>query len=210
MATCELVSGDGTLLRAESLEREDDWVVAVHELGRDLDSLALLASLWAEEGPSLLAVDLRGHGASEGEPDPGSIGGDVAAACDFARRRGARHVSLVAVGSSATPALHGVGVDPVEAIVLVSPAPATPEEIAVLQDRRAGKLVLYGAHDAAAAAAAESLRHRCAGWSSTVAFATADQGTELLLGRWGAHAGERIRHFVDEQRHLASLPLRRY
>jgi pimeloyl-ACP methyl ester carboxylesterase len=201
---------DATTLRGECLLRSDDWVVAAHDSGEDLDTVGPVAWLWAQDGPSFLAFDLRGHGMSDGHANLASVPGDIAAACRFAKDRCAQHISLLAIGASATQAVRAPLPDGVGALVLFSPPQPTLGKLPGLQQPLVAKLILYGAHDEEMARAAEALRRSCAGWASTVGFPTARQGRELLRGRWGAYVGERVQRFVDEQRYLATLPMRRF
>src|SRR5206468_2806753 len=130
---------DGVLLRGLARGGEKAWVVLAHDEGADLDSLAPLAAGLAGARFSTLAVDLRGHGASEGEPDLDRAALDVEAAVDAARAAGAAEVFLVAAGAAAEGAL--VAQRPVGGTVLLSPR---VRDGAPVRERTEAKLLLAG------------------------------------------------------------------
>jgi pimeloyl-ACP methyl ester carboxylesterase len=206
------IAAAGAVLRGEMCQRGSDWVVLVHEIGSDLDECRPLLTNWGDDGPSVLAVDLRGHGGSDGEPDPRTVAGDVAAAIGFARSQGAAHVSLVAAGASAEGALAATEPAPVEVLVLLSPEAGALAEGAhggALSSTLCAKLIFYGSASDEAEEVSGALLKASVGPASRVAFPTAEQGAALLAGEWSAHVLDRTRLFIDEQRHLAADPLRR-
>jgi pimeloyl-ACP methyl ester carboxylesterase len=206
------IEADGAVLRGELCRRGSDWVVLVHEIGSDLDACRPLFANWDDEGPSVLAVDLRGHGGSDGEPDPATVAVDVAAAVGFARSQGAAHVSLIAAGSSAEGAIAATRQAPVEALVLLSPesaAPAASRDGTALSSTLCAKLIFYGSASERAEEVSGALLKATVGPASRVAFPTAEQGTALLRGEWADHVLDRTRLYLDEQRYLAADPLRR-
>jgi pimeloyl-ACP methyl ester carboxylesterase len=98
------LSSEGLRLRAwlgvESAERPS--VVVVHGLGDSLESYLEHARPLRERGHSVLLVDLRGHGGSEGSYT--TLGGreraDVRAAMEELRRRGLAGHGIVLMGHS--------------------------------------------------------------------------------------------------------------
>src|SRR6476661_11144430 len=106
---------DGTVLRGERWCGDDTWLVLAHDRTRDLDDWRPLQPLVAERGRSALALDLRGHGGSDGDGwDPEA---DLSAALAHAREQGAVAVSVVAAGETALAALHLQA----DVLVLLSP-----------------------------------------------------------------------------------------
>jgi pimeloyl-ACP methyl ester carboxylesterase len=168
----ELVTADGVLLRGLARGDEEAWVVLVHDEGADLDSLAPLAEGLADARFATLAVDLRGHGASDGEPDFDSAALDVQAALDWARAAGAAEVFLVAAGAAGEGAL--VAGREVGATVLFSPR---VREDAPVRERTGPKLLLAGAGEPV-----HELSARLIGPRLVVELPTPRRGHELLAG----------------------------
>lgn len=85
------------------------WVVFLHAMPVAKESWNALATILQQEGYAGIAIDLRGHGASDGGPDGyvhfsdsehrGSIR-DVDAAVDFLRGMGARNDRIAIIGAS--------------------------------------------------------------------------------------------------------------
>ena len=98
------LNSEGLRLRAWLAEApgERSAVVIVHGLGDSLESYLEHARPLRERGHSVLLVDLRGHGGSEGSYT--TLGGreraDVAAAMDELRRRGLATHGIVLMGHS--------------------------------------------------------------------------------------------------------------
>src|SRR5262249_9615068 len=174
---------------------------------------------------TILAVDLRGHGASDGEWHPGKAIEDVMTTIEFARARGAEFVAAIAAGASAAGVLLVADKGGPDALVLLSAqaptktspstrsgvVPAGPRpETRVTLPRGSGvpKLFLVGAHDLASRHATDDLRRASIGWAAAVTFPTHDHGTELLHGAWLGHVREQILGFLREQRYLARSRVR--
>lgn len=95
---------DGLRLRAWLLRATGDGppVVMTHGLGDSLESLTPTARRWAERGHSVLLVDLRGHGGSEGRHITlgGLERGDVEAGIAALQSRGLAGSGLILSGVS--------------------------------------------------------------------------------------------------------------
>ncbi len=206
----EFVTADGVTLRGECRRGDRDWVVLVHDLGSDLDCWDLFPELW--DWPlSVLAFDLRGHGGSDGNTSLRSVQCDVVAATGFARSHGRGFVCVVAAGKGAVNALNVPPDDLADAYVLVSPDPNDlGTDLASLRAPQAAKMVIVGSLDEGSDLTARALSSASIGPCTVVSFPTNDQGTDLLKGKWGGHAFERMNRFVQEQRYLASDEMRRY
>ena len=66
----ETSAEDGAVLRGVRWPGEPACVVLIHDLGQDLDAWHPLEGVLDETNCSRLAIDLRGHGLSEGTHDP--------------------------------------------------------------------------------------------------------------------------------------------
>src|SRR5689334_9523732 len=99
----EIVAGDGAVIRGQRWGNGPDWIILLHNAGtdRDLDDWRpLLPSIMTLER-TLLTIDLRGHGASDGEwNETQATSSDIAALVDFARTNGATWVVLGGDGNS--------------------------------------------------------------------------------------------------------------
>ena len=122
------VLSDGLLLRTWTRRGSDarPAVVIVHGLGDSLESYVDRADVFARRGHTVLLLDLRAHGASEGGYT--TLGGhereDVRAAMEALRREGRAGAGLVLMGHSmgAVAALRAaVGQPGVRAVVVEAP-----------------------------------------------------------------------------------------
>ena len=100
----EIPLGAGSVLRGEACQGGDIWAVLAHDQGEDLDRWQDVPEQLAAYGVSAVAIDLRGHGGSDGEPDATSALEDLELAIDAARLRRAA-AAVVAAGATATAAL---------------------------------------------------------------------------------------------------------
>jgi dienelactone hydrolase len=124
------VSHDGTPLAGmvyEATARPSPGVVLVHMLRRSKDEWTPLANRLQQQGATVLAFDLRGHGGSGGDAAAlGAMSGDVRAAVEWlATRPGMRGGAIAVVGASlgANLAVHAAaGSSAVAAVALVSPS----------------------------------------------------------------------------------------
>ena len=202
----EIATDDGVALRGERWDGGDMWVVLLHDLGpeEDLDRWRPLLPHLADGGWTVLALDLRGHGASDGEWSVDRAVPDVAAALGFARARGATRVVVVAAGESAVAALHASATAAADALVLLSPAIDADQSVTDLRGTGEAKLIVVGASEAAPRRAAERLRNASIGWALLVNLPTPAQGTALLNGMHGRRVQAQVVRFLAEQRYLAA------
>jgi pimeloyl-ACP methyl ester carboxylesterase len=171
-------------LSGELTRGGDDWIVLVHESGRDLDG-------WKPVVPELarlltvLAFDLRGHGGSDGSPR--SVEEDVHAALEFARAGAARSVLVAAAGDSVAPAAACASAG----FVALGPtgAPVAPASVP--------RLIVVASRDEEQVAAGASLRAG-GGWAVVVNIPTAERGLDLLAGDWGSGVRSHLLVFVKD------------
>lgn len=116
---------DGVTLRGAEYGGGTRGVVLVHGEGRSAGDWTWLAEKLATRGHRVVAVDLRGHGESDGsvaEEDWSKMVADVRAAVAHLRGRGATELVLVGSRVGANLALNAAAVEPaVTGLVLVSP-----------------------------------------------------------------------------------------
>lgn len=194
---------DGTLLRGLQWASEADWALLLHDAREDLDLEAwfgLIPHLLGQD-LSVLAVDLRGHGGSEGAWNPALAVDDVAAMIRFARDGGARSIVVIADGAAAIAAARAAEQTPVDGLVLVSPR--LGEDKPAPRGAGEAKLLIAGVRDPAAKAALDRLRAASIGWALAVNLPTTEQGGALLDGEWAANARDHLFAFLRERRLLS-------
>jgi alpha-beta hydrolase superfamily lysophospholipase len=129
-----LRSSDGTGLAAElwPAAAGAPGVAIVHGAGSRKENHGDFARLCREAGMSALTLDLRGHGASGGEPGPGMLD-DVMAALDALAERGAGRLGVRGSSLGGFLALHAASRHPA-ARAAVALCPAGAERLARLYE----------------------------------------------------------------------------
>lgn len=177
------------------------WAVLVHDEGRDLDAWKAVVGWLLGAGLCVIAFDLRGHGASDGEPDAASAPQDVLAALRFAESQGARWKALIGAGLGATAAMVAAGERDVAAIVALSPrARIDGIDDEAIRTSRAPKLFVAGSLDRTARAEAEDAHLRTIGWTVLATPPTAVQGSDLLTCDWAPTIVDNALAFLNDYR----------
>jgi alpha-beta hydrolase superfamily lysophospholipase len=206
----QATTADGVTLRGELVRGDDVWLCLVHDVGEDIDAWKPLRRGLARKGWTQLALDLRGHGGSDGEwtGERGEL--DVDLAVTLARRLGARHVCVVAAGRGAVMALQAVerGLpEPLfalpDSLVLLSAGPLDGLDPMRLRGQGLPKLFVYGAKDLLAADS-EALRKASIGWTVGVTFGTEARASALVAER-AANVVDKIHGLLKEQAKLRGL-----
>jgi alpha-beta hydrolase superfamily lysophospholipase len=187
----ELRASDGAVLRGELRRGGETWVVLAHDDGEDLDHWGALAPGLARQGLTVLAVDLRGHGGSEGEPDPTRTAADLADVFEFAREAGARLVVVVAAGATVPPALEAAAETGVSGVVAIAPRGD------VSGPCPAAKLAVVAVQDPAQSEAASALR-RTPGSAVVVSLPLDGGCAELVAGAWRTNVEAYVLAFARE------------
>ena len=123
----EVALADGTVLRGLEHPADGPPLLFVHDLGDDLDAWGSVAATVNSAGFRVIRLELRGHGLSDGEPDPSATMDDLTGA--LAEVGGAfGPAGLVAYGALTRAAFdlgtgHGA---PVHA--LISPTPGSGDD----------------------------------------------------------------------------------
>jgi pimeloyl-ACP methyl ester carboxylesterase len=193
----ELTAGNVSL-RGQRWAGDPLTLLLLHEPGdeHDLDDWRPLIPFLLGNGATTIAVDLRGHGASDGDWTPDLAVSDLAA-CIGAARRQAELVVVCAAGDSAVHAIRASETTTVDGLILLSPADpgATPPRGA-----GAPKLIVVGAGDAVARDSAARLRRVSIGAVLTMTVPSAERGAALLAGELAATCREQILMFLNERR----------
>lgn len=169
----------GIVLRGHEWSQDGLPVLLVHDLGGDLDDWGTTPSVLAGAGFRVMSVELRGHGLSEGEPDPELVRSDMVELLhEVAGSFGP--VAVVVCGAVAEAAFYldeRLGA-PVH--ILASPQPLDPAGIDWSNSTYAMRLVAVGAKSEAARGYADRIYPELRGPKLWVATGTEDQGPELL------------------------------
>jgi pimeloyl-ACP methyl ester carboxylesterase len=185
----KIAVGPSICLRGEACQGGELWAVLVHDQGEDLDRWQDVPEQLAGFGVSVLAIDLRGHGGSDGEPGTASVLDDLDAATGAARLRGAVAVVVVAAGASATIALDRSSAD---AVVAITPQRGGAEPS---PERPLARLLIASRDHAVSSASAAYQAER--GRRTLIArIPVDDTGLDLLSGDWGSNVASYIVTFV--------------
>ena len=120
----EVALADGTVLRGIEHPADGPPLLFVHDLGEDLDAWGSVAPAVRAAGFRVICLELRGHGLSDGEPDPSATLDDVTGA--LAEVQGAFGPCGLVVHGTVGRAAFELGSEhgsPVHAVI--SPAPGT-------------------------------------------------------------------------------------
>ncbi len=202
----ETAMPDGAVIRGEVTAGESTtWLVLVHQEGGDLDDWRPLNAELAQEEWNLLALDLPGHGGSEGEWDQTDGPDAVQAGIDYARAHGAGSVTVVAAGAGAMWALEAAArglADPgrglADCMVLISPGPIGDADPDRIRGDGMSKTILSGAF-APGNEDSVTLLQASIGWTVAVRFPSDASGTALLAGPHRVNVADKIAAFVREQ-----------
>ena len=171
---------DGLVLRGHEWSRDGPPVVFVHDLGDDLDAWGPVTRQVAAQGFRVISMELRGHGLSDGEPDPDRLLEDLVGMLAEVRASFGP-VALAAYGS-VTETLLFLDVRcgaPVQ--VMVAPLGRTPEAIDWRTTRPAMRLVLRGALNEPVSEHVDFIYPRMRGQNMQVTGASSCAGPDLLM-----------------------------
>jgi pimeloyl-ACP methyl ester carboxylesterase len=200
----EVALADGTVLRGIEHPADGPPLLFVHDLGDDLDAWGSVAPDVRSSGFRVICLELRGHGLSDGEPDPSATVDDVTGA--LAEVWGTfGPCGLVAYGTAARAAFelgseHG---SPVHAVI--SPAPGSGragngDDVGSVQSMR---VVFTGAHDEPVHEHVRTIYPKLRGQNMWISTGTALRGPALLQEH--PHLVEQLVMFM--RRHLTAYHL---
>ena len=201
----EIALADGTVLRGIEHPADGPPLLFVHDLGDDLDAWGSVAPDVRSAGFRVICLELRGHGLSDGEPDPSATVGDVTGA--LAEVWGAfGPCGLVVYGTAARAAfdLGGEHGAPVHAVI--SPAPRSGragdggDDIGSAPSMR---VVFTGAHDDPVHEHVRAVYPKLRGQNMWISTGTALRGPALLQEH--PHLVEQLVMFM--RRHLTAYHL---
>ena len=199
----EVALADGTVLRGMEHPADGPPLLFVHDLGEDLDAWGSVAPVMRSQGFRVICLELRGHGLSDGEPDPSATVGDVTGA--LAEVQGAfGPCGLVVHGAVARAAFvlgreHGA---PVHAVISPAPGPGGAGDDGAGQ-AAAMRVVFTGAHDEAVHERVRTFHPKMRGQNMWISTGSALRGPTLLQEH--PHLVEQLVMFM--RRHLTAYHL---
>lgn len=179
----EVRIGDGKTLRGHEFAPSGPPVVFLHEPGLDLDAWGPCTAEFAERGFKVLALDLAGHGLSDGEE--GDWADSISEALgEIGSQWGP--LGVIAAGPTCRPLLDIGADDGVPVQALVSPPPVDQESLR--RSVPSMRLVMCGPDDREAHAAAKAVFDGVRGQRLMITGGGAHQGTELIANN--PHLGD--------------------
>jgi pimeloyl-ACP methyl ester carboxylesterase len=187
-----ITTPDGVALQAAygGTAKAQNGVILVHMAGRSKEDWQLFGETLSHGNVQVLAVDLRGHGASGGKPPEGSppdyaaMVSDVRAAVAWLHAKGCANVTLVGAELGANLVLNEAADDPsVRDLVLLSPGLDYKGVITTDAVRRYGArplLIVASRDDTYAMRSATALDRLATGAHQVQLFDTAGKGTTML------------------------------
>ncbi|HJQ94804.1 MAG TPA: hypothetical protein VJ935_03755 [Acidimicrobiia bacterium] len=172
----------GTKLRGHEWLVLGSPLVFVHDEGRDLDAWGDSLQMAADAGFHVIAVDLRGHGLSDGEPDSTRLGLDVAALVQHVNRVWGP-CGLVLAGRTCRGAF-SLGIEArAPGQVFISPDLSEIDEPAIRASLPAIRMVIVGTLDPVAKSESERVFGALPGQKVMASVGDAARGEELVTGR---------------------------
>ena len=172
--------GNDLTLRGHEWSVDGPPVVFVHDLGHDLDAWGRVTSTMAASGFRVISLELRGHGLSDGDPDPSTVLEDMRLLlAEIVPSFGP--VGLVSYGSASEVLLSLDGEDGAPVQVIISPQQLDPAGVDWAASKRAMRLVIGGALDEHAQEYLEAIYPKMLGEKLWVSVATAEHGPALLV-----------------------------
>lgn len=186
-APTSLTTADGAQLSAEVFGKGTRAVLLVHDEGRSRADWAPVAPRIASAGMQVLAIDLRGHGASGGGPiaeaDWPKLEADVAAGVKWLTAHGATEIHVVGARFGAAVALVAASKTPeVDDLVLLSPAPVHGVKVSAAAAAYGARplLVVSATDDPVVAKTSSWLDSTATGHHQLLTFAGAGAGAQML------------------------------
>ena len=172
----------GTKLRGQEWLVLGPPVVMVHDEGGDLDAWGPVLQMSADAGFHVIAIDLRGHGLSDGDEDSNSLESDVAALVRHVNRVWGK-CGLVLAGRACRGALR-LGSDAgAPAQVLITPDVPEMNEAAIRSSPPVIRMVMVGTLDSPARDESKRVFNALPGQKVMASVGDTARGEELLRGR---------------------------
>ena len=186
----------GAVLRGFRWGTGPDVALLLHEPGVDIDAWGPLPFEIARQLEiEAVAVDLPGHGLSDGPWDPDRLPDLLRNLPDIAPAAGYRF--LIAAGDSAMAALDQEPTLELSGLVCLSPR-IPSDAWRPPRSPRVPKLLLAGAMAGNDLHDSRRLATVCGGWAVVTSYPVTERGTQLLASPWGRHLIEEIGGFLRD------------
>lgn len=172
----------GLVLRGHEFSVDGPPIVFVHDFDADLDAWVPVTSQIAGQGFRVISMDLRGHGLSEGEPDPLSAIDDLRGMLGEIRAIFGP-VGLVSYGRIAHASFFIDERWGAPAQIAVSPVPAEDLNLDIDQSKPAMRMITYGSKDAESSTFIDDYYGRLRGQKLLVSTGADESGPELIRKR---------------------------
>lgn len=182
-------------LRGHAYGRGTCWVVLIHDVGEDLDAWGRLPDTLALAGYRVLAVDLPGHGLSDGPFTCELLPAIVDSLLDHATAQGTTSCHLIAAGPVAGAALAAPGSARISGLTALSPR-LDERWRAALRGHTRPKLLLASSLNQADLDSAQQFFQVCRGPTILSTLPVPQTGCRLLASAWADHALEQILLFL--------------
>ena len=203
----EVATPAGPVVRGQRWGEGSNVAVLIHAPDEDVDAWADFPLFLAGDSLMVVAVDLPGHGLSDDPWEPAHLVDSIRSVVDHVCDDGAKRVFMLAAGASISGALRAAVASDATALVALSPPDAEDDQTAAdLRVSKLPKLLLVGAGQERALAAARRVFQRSAGWTVLSTLPTREQGTGLIVGPWGRQAREQILAFLRDYRSYGNRP----
>lgn len=171
---------NGLELRGHEWSVDGPPVVFVHDLGHDLDAWDRVTSAVARSGFRVISLELRGHGLSDGEPDPSAVVEDMRLLlAEVTSSFGP--VGLVCYGSASEALFSLDDEDGAPVQVIISPRELEPEGVDWAASRWAMRLIIGGSLDEQAQTYLKKIYPKILGEKLWVSVTTTEKGPALLI-----------------------------
>jgi pimeloyl-ACP methyl ester carboxylesterase len=160
----------------------------------DLDDWDDLIPYLLQMGSSIIAIDLRGHGMSDGEPEHSTTHSDLRS---VVTRLGNDSLIALAMGTSVPALIEMSGDTAMAGMVLISPELGND---LVPRSGNIPKLLVGGTLDPEMRAAIRGVQQVSIGPTLTVHVPTTARGKELFGGELGITCREHILNFIRERK----------
>jgi pimeloyl-ACP methyl ester carboxylesterase len=190
-----LASSTLPTLRGHAHGQGTCWVLLVHDVGEDLDAWGRLPETLALAGYRTIAIDLPGHGLSDGPFSLDLLPALVDILLDHATAQGATGCHLIAAGLAASAALASAGSGASPALVGLSPTLDERWREAV-RVHTGPKLLLASSLNQADLESAQQFFQVCRGPTILSTLPVPETGCRLLASAWADHAIEQILLFL--------------
>lgn len=188
----------GVALRGQRWPGGPHAMLLVHAPGmdRDLDRWRPLIPYLLGQELSVITVDLRGHGGSDGDWSAKAASTDLLAAIVSTKSQGFSSLLVCAEGESSIFALQAAERVKVDGLILISPA-----DVPEIAPRGAGesKLLISSAGDREAREGSATLLRASIGHALAISVPGSQRGADLLTGEVDLICREHIIGFIRKQ-----------